>query len=366
MYLPIHNIFMPMVPNYCYHPRMMEYDFGPRHPLKPIRLELTRQIIESAAEIQVIDPGMGSELDLLRVHTPDYLRLVQDASAGERIPQGMAQKYGIGTGDTPIFPGMYEASLSYCAGSAHAAKLVNEGAPIAFNMSGGLHHAQRSFGSGFCVFNDAAIAASILRDQYSRVAYVDIDVHHGDGVEAIFLDDPTVMTCSIHQMSPGFYPGTGHYAQTGVDCTTVNIPLEAETTGDTWFWAFENGIMPALRRFQPEAIVLQMGADPHELDPLAHIRCKAQDWLRAVSAVQSLEVPIVALGGGGYNLETVARMWAAAVLTLSSVRVPEHLPASVSNVIETTLMMDADDAQRPTVGMDFAQRVIDFLHKNCP
>lgn len=355
---------MPTVPNYCYHPRMMDYDFGPRHPLKPIRLELTRQIIASAADMDVIEPGPGNEADLRRVHSADYIRIVQDASAGERIPGGMAQKYGIGTGDTPIFPGMYEASLAYCSGSAHAARLVADGAPLAFNMSGGLHHAQRSFGSGFCVFNDVAIAAHILRERFDRVAYVDIDVHHGDGVEAIFIDDATVMTCSIHQMSPGFYPGTGHYMQTGRDFTTVNIPLEAETTGDTWLWAFEQGIMPALRRFKPEAIVLQMGADPHELDPLAHIRCRVQDWLGAVKAIRDFGVPIVATGGGGYNLSTVTRMWAAAVCLLSGIDIQNDIPEELAKQIDTPTIYDSHDIDPPMVGNEFAQRVVDFLSKN--
>ena len=238
-------------------------------------------------------------------------------------------KWGFGSGDNPAFGGMYEASLAYTAGSVRAACEVRDGAELAFGIAGGLHHAQRSSASGFCVFNDPAIACSVLRDRFSRVAYVDIDLHHGDGVQALFYDDASVMTCSIHESGLHLFPGTGFVEERGVEGSSVNVPLEPGTTGDVWVWAFENGVLPLLRAFDPGAVVLQMGTDAHFLDPLGHLNVAAQEWLSAVLLVRELGLPVVALGGGGYAQECVPRMWAAAVMTLSGVEFVDELPVDV-------------------------------------
>ena len=305
-----------------YHPRMLAYDFGPGHPLRPDRVSRSMAMLEYYG-MEPIDPGVGVRADVERVHASAYIDAVMAASKGRPVPE----KYGLAQ-DTPAFPGMYEASLSYVAGSVRAAEAVRDGAPLAISLSGGLHHARYAEGSGFCVFNDAAVAARILRERFARVAYVDIDVHHGDGVQWIFFEDASVLTCSIHESGRTIYPGTGFLQETGADFTSWNLPIEAHTSGDIWCWAFDSGILPALRAFSPGAIVLQMGADAHFLDQLGHLRVRAQDWLHAVEGVLALGLPIVALGGGGYNLTTVPRMWTAAVLTLNGQEVPEEVPAT--------------------------------------
>ena len=207
---------------------------------------------------------------------------------------------------------------------------MRDGASLAFGIGGGLHHAMPDKASGFCIFNDCAIAISILRKKFARVAYVDIDVHHGDGVQWIFYDDPTVLTCSIHEDGRTLWPGTGGEDETGIDFTSVNVPLEAGATGDQWLSAFRQGIMPAISTWKPEVVVLQIGADTHYLDPLAHINSTQQHWLAAVLEVQALSLPMVVLGGGGYNLTTVPRMWASAVLSLSGLAYPNEIPSPLA------------------------------------
>jgi acetoin utilization protein AcuC len=318
-------------PPFYYHPRMLAYDFGPEHPLKPERLRRAVPLIRALTGIEPTDPGPGKPEDALRIHADDYVHAVRNLSGGDHLPNGYLGNYGFGSVDNPPFLGMYEAALAYLAGTVRAAEDVRGGAPLAINLSGGLHHAHRARASGFCVFDDPAVALAILRERFDRVAYIDIDVHHGDGPQWLFYDDHRVLTCSIHQTGRTLFPATGFVNETGPAFTSVNVPLEAGTTGDVWLWAFSRGILPAIGRFKPQAIVLQMGTDPHDLDPLGRLRLTVQEWVEAVRLVRDLGLPIVATGGGGYNLDTVPRMWAAAVLTLMGLEVPEALPEPLAS-----------------------------------
>lgn len=348
----------------------MKYDFGPGHPLKPLRLERTMALLGALGQFDPIDPGKGEIADVLRVHDTDYIDVVRALSKmkGEDWKRSevmsWAFPFGFGSGDNPPFHGLYEAALAYVAGSVAAAHAVCDGAPLAFGIGGGLHHARRREASGFCTFNDCAIACHILRQKFDKVAYVDIDVHHGDGVQWIFYDDPTVLTCSIHENPRTLYPGTGYVDETGTDFSALNVPVEARTTGDVWLWAFENGIMPVLEKFQPQAIVLQMGADTHFMDPLAHIQSTAQDWLAAVRRVRDLGVPIVALGGGGYDMTTVPRMWTAACLTLAGLEVPEAIPAPFASEWGAPTFMDPESPGPAGSGLGFALEIITFIKDN--
>jgi acetoin utilization protein AcuC len=192
---------------------------------------------------------------------------------------------------------------------------------------------------------------------------VDIDVHHGDGVQAIFYDDPTVLTCSIHQDGRTLYPGTGFVNETGSEFSSINVPLWPGTTPETWLWAFRNGIMPALKAFQPRAIVLQMGTDSHALDPLARIENDAQTWLEAVKEIKALNLPTVALGGGGYNITCVVRMWAAATLTWLDREVPDEIPEKQAEEWGMPTFFDpstkSSDAGRPQ-----AEEAVNWLESN--
>lgn len=344
-----------MNPPFFYHPRMMAYDFGPGHPLKPVRLKMTVDLLESFGW-RTEDPGPGERADVERVHDSEYIDIVVRASVdpGELSRDDLFSA-GFGAGDNPAFLGMYEASLAYVAGSAAAARAVRDGAPLAFGIAGGLHHARRAQASGFCVFNDCAVACSILRERFERAAYVDIDVHHGDGVQWIFYEDPTVMTASIHQEGRTLYPGTGGVEEIGAGGSSVNVPLMPGTTGDTWLWAFREGLLPLVRRFDPQVIVLQMGCDAHETDPLARIRCTVQEWLEAVRDVRDLGLPIVALGGGGYDLNNVSRMWTAACLTLAEE--PGRINPAVPGFYDAALPQPRDQ------GREAAEAVVRTLHR---
>lgn len=347
-----------MLPHFYYHPRMTAYDFGPRHPLKPERLRRTIELLGRVTQFEAIDPGLPSRADLLRVHAEDYLHCVEALSAGDHLPGGYRSKYGFGSPDNPDYPGMWEASLGYVGAVVKAAEAVRDGAPLAYAIAGGLHHAHRARASGFCIFNDPAVAISILRERFDRVAYVDIDVHHGDGVQWLFYEDHTVLTCSIHETGRTLFPATGFVDETGPSYTSINVPLEPGTTGDVWNWALDRTILPALRAFVPGAIVLQMGTDPHDEDPLGHLRLAAQEWLEAVVKVRDLGKPIVAVGGGGYNLTTVPRMWVAAILSLAGLPVPTHLPSDLQEPFGVRTFLDEELPEPRGVAAEEAERIV--------
>lgn len=321
----------------------MNYDFGPRHPLRPERLERMMALLHAVApELQVVDPGLARESDAIRVHDQEYLDLVMDLSRGAQVDPAVMFAYGFSYGDTPPFSGMWQAALAYCGAGKRAAEAVRDGATLAFNMGGGLHHAQRSRAGGFCILSDCALAISILRERFERVAYIDIDLHHGDGVQWDFFDDPNVLTFSIHQDGRTLYPGTGHVEETGEVFTSLNLPLAPQTTGDTWLWALRETLLPAVEAFRPEAIVLQMGCDAHFSDPLGHLRVSVQEWLDAVALVRDLGLPVVGCGGGGYDLKNVPRMWTGAVLTLAGQPIPELIPAQIPQEWGMTTFEDQD------------------------
>jgi len=321
---------------FFYSHQLEQYQFSETHPLKPMRLRLMMELLEAYglfdAALQLREPTLSDEeatAAILRVHTPRYVEMVQAISAGEPVME--MHRWGFSPwGDNPPFIGMWEAALAYVKATVEAAYAVRAGAPLAFSMGGGLHHAMPDRASGFCIFNDPALAITILRDRFERVAYLDIDLHHGDGVQWIFYRDPTVLTVSIHEGGRWLFPGTGAVDELGEDegwGTAINIPLAPETDDDIWWWAFEQVVPRAFEWFRPQALVLQMGADPHYLDPLGHLNLTAQGWLRAVAWACSLQLPTVALGGGGYNLTTVPRMWTLAVATLAGVELPDETPA---------------------------------------
>ncbi len=341
-----------MIPNFIFADEMMGYDFGWRHPLKPERLRRTIELLKAEHAIDPVRPEPADEADLYRVHSREYVDAIRRGTPDA--------EFGIGTLDNPVFEGMHEKSLWYVGGAVEAAKRVRDGASLAINISGGLHHAMRDQAGGFCIYNDPAIMISILRERFDSVAYIDIDVHHGDGVEAIFSDDASVMTISIHESGKTLFPGTGFVEDVGLAGTSVNIPLNAKTTGDVWLNTFEQVAPEAIKRFNPGAIVLQMGTDPHFLDPLGHLLVSAREWVDAVRVVRSFDLPIAACGGGGYNLTTVPRMWAAACFTLADMEVPSAIPAELRDMMEVESYWDEETPPPNALSQSAAQAAIDF------
>ena len=320
---------------FIYDEGLLEYDLGPQHPLKPIRLQRTVELLIKygvLGQVTVEKPKPASVDDLLTCHSLEYIEAVNELSTdSSHVPY---YRFGFGSTDNPVFPGIFDASALYTGASVDAAQaLVDERCRVALNLSGGLHHAHYDRAAGFCVFNDPAAAIHRLKRKFQKVAYVDIDVHHGDGVQELFYTDPTVLTVSIHQSGRTLFPGTGFVHETGEGEGTgfsVNTPVWPYTTDDVWLNVWREAALPVLRAFDPDAICMQLGTDAHYLDPLAQVCLTAQGWLEAVKDVIALGKPIVAVGGGGYNQTTVPRMWTLATVELLGLTVPDEIPEDFS------------------------------------
>ncbi len=318
----------------------LRYDFGPHHPLKPIRVELTVGLIRACGLLDtpaadVRRPAAFTTDDVLRIHDAPYVEAVIAASTDPDAHRGF--EFGLGLGDNPTFAGMHEASLEVCGASVAAAAGVWNGDVVhAFNPAGGLHHAMRDRASGFCIYDDPVAAIDWLLDHGAdRVAYVDVDTHHGDGVQAYYYADPRVLTISLHESGRYLFPGTGFTDEIGEGegrGTSLNVPLPPGTTGDIWLSAFDAVVPPAVNGFAPDVLVTQLGCDTHATDPLAHLALVTDDYMLIATRLHDLahrraEGRWVALGGGGYQLASVVpRAWTIYFAELSGGDLPHELP----------------------------------------
>ncbi len=299
---------------------LTDYDFGPDHPMTPLRVDLTMRL---AAEIGVLDgleqvpAPMASDDLIATVHDPALIEAVQRMGAH---PGPGEELRGLGTDDNPVFRGMHHASAHIVGASHEAFRRVWTGESIhSANITGGLHHAMPDRASGFCIYNDVAVGIRWLLDNGAqRVAYVDVDVHHGDGVEAIFYDDPRVLTISLHESGQFLFPGTGFPADTGgpdAEGSAVNVALPPGTSDAGWLRAFHAVVPPLLREFAPDVLVTQHGCDSHADDPLAHLMLSVDGQRAAYVALHDLAHEVaggrwVATGGGGYAVfGVVPRAW---------------------------------------------------------
>jgi acetoin utilization protein AcuC len=268
--------------------------------------------------VEAVVPEPADDATLTRVHEPQYLDAVR--AAPQAGPFGPMAQWGLGTGDNPIFDKMHEASALVAGATVRAAEAVWNGeARRAVNIAGGLHHAMAARASGFCVYNDPAIAIARLLDLGAeRVAYVDVDVHHGDGVQEIFWNDPRVLTVSLHETPLALFPGTGFPSETGgpqAQGTAVNVALPPGTDDAGWLRAFHAVVPAVLESFRPQLLFTQCGADTHHLDPLADLRLTVDGQRASYVALRALADSLcegrwVATGGGGYALiEAVPRAW---------------------------------------------------------
>ncbi|MFJ6571683.1 acetoin utilization protein AcuC [Streptomyces sp. NPDC091292] len=296
------------------------YDFGPDHPMDPVRLALTRRLVSAFgldSRLDVVAAQRAGDSTLRLVHREDYIEAVKAVSAD---PESADGSYGLGTSDDPAFAGMHEVSALIAGQSVGAAEAVWHGDALhAVNFAGGLHHAMPGSASGFCIYNDASLAiARLLELGAERVAYVDVDVHHGDGVQAAFWEDPRVLTISLHEHPRTLFPGTGWPEETGAESaegSAVNVALPAGIADAGWVRAFHAVVPELLADFRPQVLVTQHGADTHFEDPLAHLAVSL-DAQRAVQvACHELAHAYaggrwVALGGGGYAVvDVVPRSW---------------------------------------------------------
>ena len=253
--------------------------FGEAHPLKPERLKRTYELLSEygafdAANSRLVVPRQATDEELCLFHTREYVDAVASMSRGEE--RGQALRYGFRPDETPVFSGMYEIAALKVGSCLVAAELVAGGeAQVAFSFGGGMHHARSALASGFCIFNDIAVAIHWLLRQGMRVAYVDIDVHHGDGVQAAFYDTDQVLTISLHQAGIMFYPGTGFPDELGTGVGvgySINVPFLIYTSEELYLWAFRQVVPQIVRQFAPDVLVTQLGVDTHYRDPLANQR----------------------------------------------------------------------------------------------
>jgi acetoin utilization protein AcuC len=328
------------------------YDHGPQHPLQPARVQLTWDLIEAYGltdrpNVSVIGFGEAPEETLELVHERGYIEATKRAGHGE---DGDWWRFGYGPGDNPVFDRMHEAAALVVGGTIAAARAVIDGElEHAFNAAGGLHHAMPARASGFCVYDDPAVAiAWMLGRGVDKVAYVDVDVHHGDGVQAIFYDDPRVLTVSIHEYAPefGFFPGTGDPSERGgpnAQGTCLNVPMPPLAGDDQWMSAFRVSVPQAVAEFEPDVIVTQLGCDTHASDPIAHLRLTTGCYREVAAELHRLAHEVcdgrwIATGGGGYQwARVVPRAWTIYFAEMAGAEPSDKLPPAWIELAEGLL-----------------------------
>ncbi|MHC1596085.1 MAG: acetoin utilization protein AcuC [Candidatus Syntropharchaeales archaeon] len=359
----------------------LRYNFGRSHPLNPVRLLLTYTLMMELGlfrvkGVKIEKPEYATKEDIMRVHTPRFIDAVKAAGEG-KLPRSpfVLGEFGLGYGDNPIFEGMYEASSLYVGSSLKAARLVLEsGFEHAFNISGGLHHATGSRASGFCIFNDVAIAIKFLKEHVERVMYIDIDAHHGDGVQWIFYDDPSVLTVSLHESGRYLFPGSGGIEEIGEgegEGYAVNLPFPRYTFDDAYLYAFREIIPPLAEAFEPEIIVTQLGVDTHINDPLTELALttnaynKIGDLLHEISH-QICDGRWLALGGGGYDMTVVPRAWSIFFAKMAGIEPENEIPRSWIKFCEDTIhkrppskLLDQEEVRKDPAVFEEVKRIVE-------
>jgi acetoin utilization protein AcuC len=349
---------------------LAKYDFGPGHPLAPIRVQLAMML---AIDLGLIDRDnvtvvLPDEIDdelLLTVHDEEFVAAVKAASLDVN---DINISRGLGTADVPTFAGMHQAARAVCGATLAATRAVHEGRSLhAVNLAGGLHHSMPGAASGFCVYNDIAVSIQYLLDSgVERVAYVDVDVHHGDGVQAAFWDDPRVLTISLHESGRSLFPGTGYPTEIGGPNAlgfAVNVALPPGTGDGSWLRAFHGVVPPLLENFAPEILFTQQGCDSHAEDPLAHLELSVDGQRATYAALHELAHTYsdgrwIAVGGGGYSwVDVVPRAWSHLIGYVvgapidPDTRLPEQWREMVAERLRVTAPRVMTDGVTPNVAM---------------
>lgn len=320
---------------FIYTDAYLDYDYGPTHPLRIIRLKLTYGLIKSYGlldlpSVQFIPTIKAEEKDLAAFHSEEYLNILKQANEG--YPMEDAYFYGLGPGDNPIFPGLFNLSLLLTGATLQAVDFVADGkGEIAFNIAGGLHHAMRARASGFCYINDPVIGIMRLLNRGKRVAYIDIDAHHGDGVQKAFYETNQVLTISLHESGHTLFPGTGFEYEIGEgegEGYSVNLPFPPHTEDEVYVWVFDEVVPELVHAFKPDVVVTQLGVDTFYDDPLTNLHLSIFGFERILKKIKNLAPRWIALGGGGYNISNVARAWTLAWAVMNGIELNEKLPES--------------------------------------
>jgi len=322
-----------------------KYNFGPQHPLRPLRIKLTYSLMEKLGllnneSLEILAPRMCTREELEMVHSTDYVEAVKRLSEDPNDKEIKPYTYGLGPGDNPIFKGMYEASSLVCGASLVAADLVwkENDFNFAFNPAGGLHHAMKNRASGFCIFNDIAVAIKHLQklEKNIRIAYLDIDCHHGDGVQWLFYDDPNVLTISLHESGKFLFPGTGDTKERGESegqGYAINFPLLPGTSNKMYLKLFRKCVPRILETYQPDILLTQLGVDTHFNDPLTQMGLSISIYRDLGQTIETCATDYcnnrwLAFGGGGYQMSVVPRAWTIFLSKMLHIDLENKLPDS--------------------------------------
>lgn len=326
---------MPTRTALIYSHKFDRFSYGENHPFKAQRFRLAFELMHSYGLTTlpgalVCEPGEVSVDELLTFHDSGYLERMMEFS---RSPHPRADfLYGLGDSENPVFPGFYDWACLGTGGTLEAARLVGEyGYRRAFNLAGGYHHAHRAKASGFSYLNDAVIAINRLLSMGKRVVYLDIDAHHGDGVQEAYYDTDRVLVISMHESGHYFFPGTGHELELGEGRGygfSVNIPLIAHTDDPLYMKAFDEVVFPLIAAYDPDVIFTQIGADTFRTDPLTRLEITTHSYGYIMKKINALKIPWIAVGGGGYDLMNTARAWTIAWGIMNNRHLPARLPES--------------------------------------
>ena len=318
---------------FVYQDGMSRHVLSETHPMRPVRLRYTYELADAYGLFQpdystLVTPRAATVEEVSTFHTPEYINAVERVGQSDFSINPM--EFNIGPGDNPGYEGMYDAAMLSTGGSMRCVELLlDEGYDVAFNISGGLHHAMPGYAYGFCVFNDPVLAINEMVGRGLRVAYVDIDCHHGDGVQHAFYDTDRVLTISLHETGQFLFPGTGYAQETGTGRGrgySVNVPLYPYTGDETYYWVFEQVVLPLLDAFRPDVLVSQLGIDSHYRDPITHLALTTQGFGKVVAEFSGKAPKWLALGGGGYDLQAVARSWTLAYGVMSEQNLDDAIP----------------------------------------
>ena len=363
---------------FIYRDSMSRHVLREDHVFKPVRLRYTYELLEAfrafeAENGRLVDPRKATDEEVQTFHTPDYVAAVKAFGEGRMLVDPARYNFSQ-CGDNPTYPGMFDAGTLAVGGSLMAADMILDGeVDAAFNPGGGLHHAAAGNTSGFCVFNDAVVAIKRMVDRGMRVAYVDIDVHHGDGVQNAFYDTDAVLTISVHESGRFIFPGTGYPNETGTGAGTgyaVNLPLAPYTDDEIYLDAFGQIVPPLVRAFEPDVLVTQLGIDTYHSDILGHLLISTQGFTKAVKTLAGLVGQPgrwLALGGGGYDVEAVARCWALAYGVMLGREWPDETPGSYRERSGVETLRDAsgprlEEGDREKI-REFARRSVEEVKK---
>jgi acetoin utilization protein AcuC len=354
------------------------FSYGALHPFKLQRFRLAYDLIaayglDRCANSIYPEPPPVSETALLTFHDKTYIERLKEFSSSA-IPRADFL-YGLGDNDNPVFPGFYDWACLGTAGTCEAARLVSdEGYSAAFNLAGGYHHAHKCKASGFSYINDAVIAINSLLAQGKRVVYLDIDAHHGDGVQEAYYNTDQVLVISLHESGIYFFPGTGFENELGEGKGygySVNIPLLAHTDDPLYMKAFDEAVYPLIAAYNPDVIFTQLGADTFRTDPLTRLEITTHSYSYILRKLKVLKIPWVATGGGGYDLMNTARAWTIAWGIMNGVelnaRLPDHFidliaPLGYKNRMLLDAMHWADEEER-NKALDAVEMSIDVIRK---